>query len=752
MVIRRVRHIAALAAAAVVGFALAPALQGNDVAPTSGSLPLTGDALVSGDGAPAEAPAYGTGSHWNVFNWGPGEAAAVPASFSYDYVDDTGKTVKKMYVGTGSNPDVGTATQEINLSTSLDSGKTFLTTDRNSPYNVLNAIRLQDGSFIAPDFIPQWADSAHTSVNLVVWRSTDGEKWTKSTAPVSTPADYQFGPMTNGLRLHRRPMQLADGTLVAPFYTVFKGSTQGRSGFLQSTDGGRTWSLRSVIPLGSLPGTNEIGWSRTSDGRLVAIVRTTDANPYLEQTYSDDDGKTWATPTDLVDKDGARIHGIYPDLLLQPNGTLLMTTGRPDVRMYVSYDGTGKSWDVQDTVFANYPSTGNNGRYDGTSGNNDLESVSADRSILFYDQCHVWGCGAYDEQPGVSATYVSAVTPGTGRIDIASKLADKTATVTGDFADPDPSHPTMRPAGAFDGSTEYGSEARLTATHGAPSMVVALDRTYTLDRIGLMLGHGDPESATIQLSTDGKHWSAPVVRATQRSDWSMRYTDFAAQSARYIKVTGAAGTTTTVTELEAYSADTDTFENELPFAVPRGWTGALHSWVTDVPDNAAYTEFGGYHSATALRLWDKWTDSDAHISRTFTPTRSMRASMQWGGQDFRARFTIAVDGQADDGSPVTAWKFRITQGTPATVDVYNGSSWVSAGSLPATLPLRTYLPLSIQADGDQATLTIDGTPISTTAKAGTATKLSALQFSTGDPSEYGGSYLIDDVSIAGTGR
>ncbi|OYO10474.1 hypothetical protein CGZ94_15735 [Enemella evansiae] len=48
-----------------------------------GSLPLVGDRMPTGAGAAVDQPAYGTGSHWNAFNWGPGNPAAVPASASF---------------------------------------------------------------------------------------------------------------------------------------------------------------------------------------------------------------------------------------------------------------------------------------------------------------------------------------------------------------------------------------------------------------------------------------------------------------------------------------------------------------------------------------------------------------------------------------------------------------------------------------------------------------------------------------------
>jgi hypothetical protein len=714
-----------------IGFAavgvLALAGGSTNVTQTGGSLPLQGDQFVSGDGGAPDQFSAGASSQWNVLNWGPGTLAAVPASFSKDTVAASGRTVRQIFVSSQANADVGTAASVVNMSVSGDSGLTFLDTRQNYPATALNMVRMPDGTLLAIDFIPQWTDDQHTQVNLLVHTSADGGQWTTIKAPLTMPPDMKLGPMSNGLRVHRGTMVLPDGTLIVPAYTVLTGSSRQISLVLQSTDRGRSWSLRSAVPGGATPGTNEVGWSRTTDGRLTAVLRTTDNPPRLVQSFSADDGRTWADPVPLRGPDGAQVGGIYPDLVLQPNGTLLLSTGRPDVRVLVSYDGTGRTWDTQSTVFANYPSTGSTGRYDGTSGNTTMEPVGANRSVLFFDQCAVWGCGAYNEQMGISAKYVSAVTPGTGRIDIMSKLLDGSATVTGAFAKPDKAFPERRPQGAFDGSSSPTAAAVLSR-----DMVLKLDRSYELNRIGLMLGNGQPQSATVSLSADGVHWSAPVVTATDRRDWAMRYTDFPAQQAQYIKVAGAA----TVTEFEAYAAGVDTFENEKPFAVPRGWTGAEHAWVTDVAPNVAYTEFGGYHSATALRLWDKWTDDNARITRPFPATDHVTASMQWGFSDARARFTLETGG------------FRLAIAGRA-VQVFDGTKWTALGTLDPAVPARTYVPVTIEADAASATLTVNGQGFTTTVHTGDSGTFDGLTFTTGDPAEYGGAYYLDDLSIHG---
>lgn len=711
--------------------------------PTGGSLPFFGPTTASGDGAEVDSTAYGLGSQWHVLNWGPGQLAAIPASGSYNTVDAAGRTVKRIMVSSQANPDVASAASDNNMSYSADSGLTFLDTVHHSPASALNLARLRDGQLIAIDFIPGAVDSTHTSITLRVRTSHDGVHWTLTDAPLTAPAGKTFG----SLRVHRRIIELPDGTLMVPAYGTFAGSSRGYSAILESTDDGRSWTYRSIIPASGTTGTNEVGWTYTSDGRLLAVLRTAATPNSLVYSYSGDDGSTWSDAVPLLGPDGKQVQGIYPDLVLQPNGTLLLATGRPDVRVLVSEDGTGRSWQVQDTAFANYPSTGSNGRYDGSSGNTTMENVGPSRSLLFFDQCAVYGCSAYNQQFGIDAEQVGVVTPGTGRLDVMSGLVDGTETLTGTFAKADKRFPEMRPAGAFDGSSAYGAEARLRGSRSRPGqMVLALDRAYSINRIGLMLGHGEAQSAQVLLSADGKTWSAPVVDAANRSDRSMKYTEFAPQTARYVKVVAPAGSAT-ITELELYSADVDTFENELPFSVPRGWTDAEHAWVVDVPDNPAYTDFGGYHSQTFLRLWDKWTDDNARITRPTSSSRHLHAQMMWGSGDFRTSFTVGTKGTSSDGKAVQPWEFRIRQGTPAIVEANNGSGWTKLGSLSGAVPTRTMLPLTIDVTTAGATLTVGDSSFTTTTPASAVTAVNSVVFTTGDPLEYGGEFQIDDLSV-----
>jgi hypothetical protein len=699
--------------------------------------------LPAGDGPAADASATGVGPEWNVLNWGPGPRAAVPASFGYDTVVD-GRTEQKIFVSTQANDDVAAADSIVNMSVSDDSGLSFLTTERNYPTTALNMTRLSDGSLFAVDFIPEWADETRTSVNLLSWRSTDGgQTWERIKGRFTPPNGEQFAGTDRGLRVHRVPRVLDDGAIVVPVYTVYRSMPRRISAFLQSTDGGLTWTQRSFVP--SSIGTNEVGWRHTKDGRLIAVMRTEGENPArLRVSWSSDDGHTWTPSQPLLDPDGAQVVGIYPDVVLQPNGIMLMSTGRPDNRVYIDYDGTGETWDEVRNVFTLYPSDTGNGRYDGSSGNQSMTNVGSSRTLFFGDRCHVWGCKAYNEQYGVVAVLMNAVTDGVGKIDVASQLAGRVATVTGDFAAADPRFPEQRPEGAFDGSSRPNSAAVLSGSgSGTPAMTLKLDRPYSIDRIGLMLGNGAPLDANVQLSLDGRRWSRPVVRTVGSRDHSMRYTDFPAQQAQYVRVTVPAGSTTPITELEVYSSDVQTFENDPIYGIPRGFVDAKNTTVND-------QEVKGWNSSSSLRLFDKFLDDNATATKPTEPVEHQRATFAWSTNDFRGPFTFAVEGVAG-GDAVTPWRFRLVPGatatTPPSLEVSDGSAWTSLGALSAVVPINTWVPVTVDTTTSSATVTIGTQEFSTEVTAAAADRLAGLTFTTGDPIAYGMSFFVDDLSI-----
>lgn len=233
--------------------------------------PVAVNPLPVGDGPAANTTTVRVGPQWNVVNWGPGPRAAVPSSFAMDTVVD-GRTEQKVFVSSQANDDVAAADSITNMSTSDDSAISFLNTERDAPVGALNLARLGDGSLLSIEFIPEWTDDSHQSVDLKVWRSKDGDRWKLTTGRFTPPAGTAFGTMNRGMRIHGKPILLADGTLITPAYTHYQGRTPS-SVILQSKDNGTIWTQRGAIPAAA-PGTNEVGWSFTTDNRLIAVTRS----------------------------------------------------------------------------------------------------------------------------------------------------------------------------------------------------------------------------------------------------------------------------------------------------------------------------------------------------------------------------------------------------------------------------------------------------------------------------------------------
>ncbi|TDV56478.1 exo-alpha-sialidase [Actinophytocola oryzae] len=721
---------------AALGFGAAVVL----LAATTGSAapggppPTAENPLPTGDGAAASSYASGNGPLWNVLNWGPGPRAANPGAFAMDTVVD-GRTEQKIFVSSSANDDTPSADSINNLSTSLDSGLSFLTTQRNAPVGAGNMVRLDDGSLVAVDFIPEWRDDAHSGINLRVWRSPDGgATWRLTKAPYTPPPGKVLGG-DRGLRVHREAMLAPDGTIMVPAYLAYVGERQG-SIILQSVDGGGTWTQRGQIP--APVAVNEVGWSFTTDDRMVAAVRTGESPPRLRTSFSADQGRTWSPAEPLLGPDGTQVVGISPQVLLQPNGVMLLATGRPDDRVYVSHDGTGRTWDEQRLVLARYPSETGNGRSDGTSGNNAMVSVDADRTVFFGDYCAVWGCKAYHEQYGIFASYVSAVTPGTGRIDLETKAHNGTVKITGDFARGDRRFPEQRPEGAVDGSSRSHSAAVLDRRRGNASMTVELDRAYPVNRLGVMLGNGQPSSATVSLSADGRAWT-PVVRADRVRDHAVRYTDLAPTQARFVRIEAPSGTA--VTELEVFAAGLQTFENDPEYAVPRGFVDARNTTVTD-------QELRGADSRDSLRLFDKFLDDNATATAVAPDVEHQTLAFSWATNDFRGPFTFSVGGHRD-GAGVEPWRFRLRPGPPRTLEVYDGSTWQALGTLTTAIPNNTWTPFVVDATTTAATVRIGGQEFTTTTRAEAADTIAGTTFTTGDPVEYGMTFFVDDLAITG---
>ena len=115
---------------------------------------------------------------------------------------------------------------------------------------------------------------------------------------------------------------------------------------VKSTDGGENWQLRSKIDWqpafgNSSDGPGEPSMARLPSGRLLLVFRS-DATAYFWKAFSDDEGEHWSPPA-VMDKQGGQ-WSVRPQLRVLSNGLLVLSGGRPGIKLWVCADGAGESW------------------------------------------------------------------------------------------------------------------------------------------------------------------------------------------------------------------------------------------------------------------------------------------------------------------------------------------------------------------------------------------------------------------------
>ncbi|NNG36698.1 discoidin domain-containing protein [Nakamurella aerolata] len=519
---------------------------------------------------------------------------------------------------------------------------------------------------------------------------------------------------------------------------------------MQSTDRGKSWTQRSLLNTDG--DSTELALSRTSDGRLVGISRAAEAGGTptkpMWQFYSDDDGLTW-TKQPYVPPAGYPKFGIMPELVLQPNGALLLTYGRPDNYVAVSWDGTGRTWDDGKLVYSNYIRDTKVGRWMGSSGNTSLAPAEANYSLNFGDICHnIWSCSEYGQQTGIWVRRVDAATGGVGKIDLATGVRQGVTKLSGSVTAADARFAQQRLEGAVDGSSEYRAAARF-ANAGAANrgLVIELDKAYPINKIGLMLDRGTANSAKVQLSTDGKNWGRPVVQQRNSTDYAVRYHQLSQPvTAKYVRITSDAGAPlTAVNEVELY-ADTYTFENDPVNAVPRGLKDTLHALTADT-----FRYMGSAHSQRRLNLIDSDPDSRARATFEMSARAKTTVAFDYSGQGYGAGPVWELIGKDASGNAVTGWKFHLAPdfaNKAFKLSAWNGTAWVSLGNIGTWVENYNFFPISISATADSATVTVSGDAVTTDVKAGTVASFNGFRPSTGiNDTDINIEHSYDNVSI-----
>lgn len=377
-----------------------------------------------------------------------------------------------------------------------------------------------------------------------------------------------------------------------------------------------------------------------------------------------------------------------------------------------------------------------------------MVSLDGSRSLVAGDLCAAWGCQEQGEQYGVWARAIDAVGPHVGKLDLTSMVAQGRAKLTGTFDRTAVQFPQTRPSGAVDGSSQRFAAAKLVPISRKPAqLTLELDRSYPINRIGLMLAAGVPQDAVVQLSQDGSTWSAPVITAGKRVDFSLRYQDFAVQQAKYVRVLAPdGGTLSGVTELEVYRADAQTFENDPVNSVPRGWVDSVHATVVDYVPSMASQRQAGFASRRALRLLDHDNKAMAVATRPFSAREAVTVQADVAGMTINGGMLIDIIGTKADGSAGTAYHLHVNL-PGKSISWWDGARWNPLGTLTDPPAQGDWRNLKLDVTTTGGTLTFGQQTFRLTQPQQQLSTLSAVRFASIGTGFTGSSYYLDDVSI-----
>ena len=688
-----------------------------------------------------------------VFEPGPNVIAAAPLADAFDAVDASGRPTRSVLLSWTANSDVATVDGVRPLITSADRGYTFPSGQYTGGIGGFYA-QLHDGTILGVGFIPAKVVDVHTAQLTEQLSRDGGQTWQTRLATFTTDKTFDPARFDRGLRVDRDITVRPNGDLLLTYYTAYRGESAGTSELAISHDQGRTWQrYATIFPPQGTRTFNETAVSYNVAGDLVAVARS-HVGSTLSGMYtsrSTDGGLTWspATPVQISTATGdpAPVTGIMPDLRLLPNGVLALMWGRPDNWVAISPDGLGTTFADAQVIYHNYPDqdTGAYQRSHGSSGNGALAVVNSNRMLAVGDNCAAsWGCPPADSGYQVDGKYrvwkkfVDVVTPGVGKIDLLDKYLNGTMKISTDLTSTDRRLPAMRPVGAIDGSTDWGSSAVRRDGSGPGTYTLTLDRTYQLTKAGLSLHVGRPSAATVEVSTDGQAWQR-VVDTGPLTSYAVKYFPVDGVAAKYVRVTvhdpSAEGTF--LNEIELYS-NADSFENDAVGYVPRGYTNAVGATVTDVN-----TAAGESH---ALLLADAWNDKIAQATWASAPAAEQDLSFRYNSIGYARRFDFITNGTLVDGSTVNAYQLSaMSDGSIAWFS--NATKTWTKLTAPGAAPQKVWHTITVSATLTGAQVSLDGTVVGTAPPTTPGvTALTGHTFASSGTTSTQDTFVIDDVT------
>ncbi|MBP2327790.1 hypothetical protein JOF56_008175 [Kibdelosporangium banguiense] len=651
---------------------------------------------------------------------------------------------------------------------STDGGQTFSTSTQQG---FEASARLMDGRVIDAQFLGQTSDSLQQRRLVMRYSSNDG-----ATFPATVTAPVNIAPqrfLADSANFYPTSMiQVPNGPLLMAGYANLQ--TGGISALLmQSTDAGQSWTLRNTIAQGTSARTySETTIALNSDGDLLAVSRSsTYDNLWIQR--STDLGENWtgalrAIPEFAADSAGNRPFGrINPRLALLPNGILALVAGRPDNHIALSYDGKGTSWNIKKMFYDNHSKNDPQNLNEGTSGNADFAWTEANRAVLLADSCHAitfqgahYNKCTWHNAPMSGGTtefqikrvMADILTADTGKIDLAGKaqLSGDLAAVAG--------HSRTGLRGAVDGSTELWSSAIKQGDSGTFDM--ALDRQYTLSKVGLSLALGGTQSATVQTKLDaGDAWQDWYTVNNQESQ-ALRYASVTPRKAQYVRVVtgaasycppGVAAPCSMLNEVELFANDVDSFENDPVNGIPRGYSldytvddqGKGHQgvWVT--------TATGGSGSSRALFIRDDTSQHRPAVRRVDSSSAVKTVEFRFRPQQWRtagpaSSMLFDLLGTPVNGVRQQAYHFALW--SDGTIRYYS-NGWKQVGTGRAFDPSTAlWSTIKVRATTTQATVTVNGVTIGTAPRTdGATSNLTGHEFSASSTPDADETFIVDDV-------
>jgi hypothetical protein len=696
-------------------------------------------------------------------------AGMVGRGLGIDTLDARDTPVRQVFATFSQHDDVPEALQDFGRLRSSDAGTTFAGYEKGVDLPPQFALQLRDGRVLSYGFKPSARVDSDAGSQLTLEGQSsadDGATWTAFQATVAMPK--MAGGTGSVGRLSGHPIELADGSILLPWYGAFAGDVGSyRAELLASSDGGQTFARRGSI---AVPPADvaypEADVVELQDGSLFSVFRHHQGSALADLRFatSSDGGVTWSAPGNLnigFDDDSGPRHGIAPQLVLLPNGVLALSSGRPDNFLAVSTIGASMPGQVAFeqalVTYVNYPSstTASYGsavlRVHGSSGNTGLVVVDANRLAQLGDNCaNGWGCPPADSgyhidgKNRVWRRFVEAVTPDVGKIDLRGKVESGAIDVESNMTWTSGTHRRAGVEGAFDGSNDYWSSAVAAEAEG--TLTLRLDREYDLTRVGLSIRRDFAGSASVSLSGDGKAWTdAPIVDAQGRTHRAMEYFVLPEPLlARWVKVVVSTSAPCDadvgagcafLNELELYST-IDSFENDPVGSPPRGYQDVVSAWVTDYQTGAM---------GRALRLVDDSDSSMATARWVGAPRAARLFELAVLPVELPGGFLFGIEGVDELGASVATYHFAVFP--DGSVNRYDAlaEAWAPLTGA-GVVPIGSVTRLRVEATVEEATLFADGEAIATVhPSAAGATLLRGHVLSSSGTAPVGDQLLIDDV-------